>query len=82
VSLLIDTRGEQVCEHTQALTVAGTCSILVPEEKISSFKAAFKRQLPYLQGFIRKGGVEFVCVKFDSFLFVEGPERVHYEIIR
>ena len=82
VSLLIDTRGEQVRENTQALTVAGTCHVLDADEEIDRIKAAFNRQHPHLRDFIRKRGVAFVCVEFDSFLFVEGPERVHHEIIR
>lgn len=82
VSLLIDTRGEQVRENTQALTVAGTCHILDADEEIDRVKAAFNRRHPHLRDFIRKMGVAFVCVEFDSFLFVEGPERVHHEIIR
>ena len=82
VSLLIDTRGEQGRENTQALTVAGTCSILASDEEIDGVKEAFKRQHPHLQDFIRKGGVAFLCVEFDSFLFAEGPERIHREVIR
>jgi nitroimidazol reductase NimA-like FMN-containing flavoprotein (pyridoxamine 5'-phosphate oxidase superfamily) len=82
VSLLIDTRGEQVRDNTQALTVAGTCHFLDADEEIDSVKDAFDRQHPHLRDFIRKRGVAFVCVEFDSFLFVEGPERVHHEIIR
>lgn len=82
VSLLIDTRGEQVRENTQALTVSGTCYILESDEEIHSVKEAFKRQHPHLQDFIRKGGVAFLCVEFESFLIAEGPERIHHEIIR
>jgi len=82
VSLLIDTRGEHVKENTQALTVSGTCTILASDEEIDSVKKAFKRQHPHLQDLICKGGVAFLCVEFDSFLFAEGPERIHHEIIR
>jgi nitroimidazol reductase NimA-like FMN-containing flavoprotein (pyridoxamine 5'-phosphate oxidase superfamily) len=82
VSLLIDTRGEHAKEDTQALTVSGTCHILDSDEEIQSVKEAFEQQHPQLQDFIRKGGVAFLCVEFDSFLFAEGPERIHHEIIR
>ncbi len=82
VSLLIDTRGEQVLENTQALTVSGTCTILKPDEEIDRVKEAFKRQHPDLQDFIRKRGVAFLRVEFDSFLLAEGPERTHHEIVR
>lgn len=82
VSLLIDTRGEQGRENTQALTVSGTCSILESDKEIDSVKEAFKQQHPHLQDFIRKGGVAFLSVEFDSFLLAEGPERTHHEIIR
>ena len=82
VSLLIDTRGEQVRESTQALTVAGTCYVLEVDEEIASVKEAFNRHHPHLQDFIRKLEVVFVCVEFNSFLFLEGPERAHYELVR
>ena len=81
VSLLIDTRGEQVRAHTQALTISGTCYILESDEEIDSVKEAFERYHPHLQDFIRKGGVVFLRVEFDAFLFAEGPERTHHETI-
>ncbi len=82
VSLLIDTRGEQTRNNTQALTLTGTCYILEHDDKISKVKAAFNRHHPDLQNFIRNRGVAFLCVEFDSFLFLDGPESAHHEILR
>lgn len=69
-------------ENAQALTVSGTCSILASDKDDDNVKESFKRHHPHLRDFIRKGGVAFLYVKFDSFLFAEGPERIHHEIIR
>jgi nitroimidazol reductase NimA-like FMN-containing flavoprotein (pyridoxamine 5'-phosphate oxidase superfamily) len=82
VSLLIDTRGEQSRSHTEALTVTGTCHILEDIEKISKVKEAFKRQHPHLEALIGKGSIAFLCVAFESFLFLEGPEKAYYENLK
>lgn len=82
VSLLIDTRGEQKRSHTQALTISGTCQILRDVNEISKVRKAFKHHHPHLQSLINKGDVAFLCVKFDSFLFLDGPENAHHEILR
>ena len=81
VSLLIDTRGEQKRLHTQALTITGTCQILEDVNEVSKLRKAFKHHHPHLQGLIHKGDVAFLCVKFDSFLFLDGPENAHHEIV-
>jgi hypothetical protein len=48
VSLLVDTRGEQVRENTKKLTVVGTFYLLESDEELDSVKAVFKRQHPRL----------------------------------
>ncbi len=80
VSLLIDTRGEQPRNLTQAVTVTGTCDILQDIAEIRRVKAAFVRQHPQLDDFIRKDDVAVMCVQIDFFLLLEGPERAYYEI--
>jgi nitroimidazol reductase NimA-like FMN-containing flavoprotein (pyridoxamine 5'-phosphate oxidase superfamily) len=82
VSLLIDTRGEQKRSHTQALTITGTCQILKDVNEISKVRKVFKQHHPHLHGLIQKGEVAFLCVKFDSFLFLDGPENAHHEVLR
>lgn len=82
VSLLIDTRGEQARNNTQALTMTGTCYTLDDDEEISVVKEAFSRHHPHLHDFICKAGVAFLCIEFDSFLFLDGPENAHHEILR
>ena len=81
VSLLIDTRGDRGPDNTQALTVAGTCVVLEDGEAIAGVKAAFDRQHPHLQGFMQKADVAFLCVEFDAFLFLDGPEHAHHETL-
>jgi nitroimidazol reductase NimA-like FMN-containing flavoprotein (pyridoxamine 5'-phosphate oxidase superfamily) len=81
VSLLIDTRGEQQREFTQAVTVTGACDILQDTVKIAQIKADFLRQHRHLGDFIRKDDIAVMCVQVDFFLLLEGPERAHYEIL-
>ena len=82
VSLLIDTRGEQKRNQTQALTLTGSCHIIKDDKKISRVRRAFDRHHPHLQKFIRKEDVAFLCVVFDSFLLLDGPEIAHHEILK
>ncbi|MGD9192408.1 MAG: pyridoxamine 5'-phosphate oxidase family protein [Desulfobacterales bacterium] len=82
VSLLIDTRGEQQSEFTQAVTVTGTCDILQDTAKIAQIKADFVRQHPHLEDFIRKDDIAVMCVQVDFFLLLEGPERRHSSNLR
>ena len=80
VSLLIDTRGEQQRELTQAVTITGNCEILQDTAEIAEVKANFVRQYPQLIDFVRKNDVDVMCVQIDFFLLLEGPERAYYEI--
>jgi nitroimidazol reductase NimA-like FMN-containing flavoprotein (pyridoxamine 5'-phosphate oxidase superfamily) len=82
VSLLIDTRDEQSRSQTEALTVSGTCHILKDIEEISKVKEAFKRHHPQLGTLIGKGGIAFLSVAFESFLFLEGPEKAYRENLK
>jgi len=79
VSLLIDTRGEQTRANTQALTVTGTCYILEDDEEIQTVKEEFNRNHSHLRDFISRGDIAFLRVEFDSFLYLDGPQRAHHE---
>jgi len=81
VSLLIDTRGEQQRDLTQALTVTGICETLQDTAEISRVKAAFVRQYPHLTGFIRKDEMAVMCIQVEFFLLLKGPERAYFEIL-
>ena len=80
VSLLIDTRGEQQRELTQALTVTGTCDVLQDRAEIAQVKAAFAQQHPHLRDFIRHDDMTVICVQADFFLLLDGPERAYHEV--
>jgi len=80
VSLLIDTRGEQQRELTQALTLTGTCNILQDAAEIAQVIASFARQHPQLDDFIRKDEMAVMSVQVDFFLLLDGPEHAYYEI--
>jgi nitroimidazol reductase NimA-like FMN-containing flavoprotein (pyridoxamine 5'-phosphate oxidase superfamily) len=81
VSLLIDTRDEKTTSPAQALVVAGNCRILEDEEEIATIKASFCQKHPHLKGLIHKGNVVFLCILFESFLLLDGPENAHHEIL-
>jgi hypothetical protein len=82
VSLLIDTRGEQSRLQTEALTVSGTCHILTNTEEISNVKEAFKRQHPHLETLMGKDRIAFLSVAFESFLFLDGPDKAYHENLK
>ena len=82
VSLLIDTRGEQTRNSTQALSLSGTCYTLEDDEEIIFVKETFIRHHPHLHDFICKESIAFLWIEFDSFLFLDGPENAHHEILR
>jgi general stress protein 26 len=81
VSLLIDTRGEQQRELTQALTLTGICETLQDTAEIAWVKAAFVRQHPHLAGFLCKDEMAVMCVQVEFFLLLDGPENAYYEIL-
>ena len=82
VSMLIDTRGEQTRNNTQALTLTGICHTLGDDQEVSFVKEAFNRQRPHLHDLICKGDVAFLRIEFDFFLFLDGPEKAHHEFLR
>lgn len=82
VSLLIDTRGEQARNNTQALTLNGTCYTLDDHEEVSIVREAFSRHHPHLHDFIFNENVAILCIEFDSFLLLDGPENAHHQILR
>lgn len=82
VSVLIDTRDEQPRTNTQALTVAGICHILEDDEEIETVKEAFNRNHSHLHDFISREDMAFLRIEFDSFLYLDGPQRAHHETFR
>jgi hypothetical protein len=82
VSLLIDTPGEQARNNTQALTLNSTCYTLDDHEEVSIVKEAFSRHHPHFHDFIFNENVAILCIEFDSFLLLDGPENAHHQILR
>jgi hypothetical protein len=51
-------------------------------EEISKVKEAFKLHHPHLETLIDKGSIAYLYVVFESFLFLEGPEKAYHEILK
>ena len=84
VSLLIDTREEQVDSHplqAKALTIAGLFQEIDDEYKKRLARARLLERHPYLAEFIDQTDTEFICIKATSFLVLNGLKEAHFEAV-
>ena len=84
VSLLIDTREEQVDSHplqAKALTIAGLFQEIDDEYKKRLARARLLERHPYLAGFIDQTDTELICIKATSFLVLNGLKEAHFETV-
>ena len=84
VSLLIDTREEQVDSHplqAKALTIAGLFQEIDDEHKKRLARARLLERHPYLAGFIDQTDTELICIKATSFLVLNGLKEAHFEAV-
>ena len=84
VSLLIDTREEQVDSHplqAKALTIAGLFQEIDDEHKKRLARARLLERHPYLAGFIDQTDTELICIKATSFLVLNGLKEAHFETV-
>ena len=84
VSLLIDTREEQVDSHplqAKALTIAGLFQEIDDEYKKRLARARLLERHPYLAGFIDQTDTELICIKATSFLVLNGLKEAHFEAV-
>ena len=84
VSLLIDTREEQVDSHplqAKALTIAGLFQEIDDEYKKRLARARLLERHPYLAGFIDQTDTELICIKAISFLVLNGLKEAHFEVV-
>ena len=84
VSLLIDTREEQVDSYplqAKALTIAGLFQEIDDEYKKRLARARLLERHPYLAGFIDQTDTELICIKATSFLVLNGLKEAHFEVV-
>ena len=84
VSLLIDTREEQVDSHplqAKALTIAGLFQEIDDEYKKRLARARLLERHPYLAEFIDQTDTELICIKATSFLVLNGLKEAHFEAV-
>jgi len=84
VSLLIDTREEQVDSHplqAKALTIAGLFQEIDDEYKKRFARERLLERHPYLAEFIDQTDTELICIKATSFLVLNGLKEAHFEVV-
>jgi len=84
VSLLIDTREEQVDSHplqAKALTIAGLFQEIDDEYKKRFARERLLERHPYLAEFIDQTDTELICIKATSFLVLNGLKEAHFEAV-
>lgn len=80
VSLLIDSREAIPRTQAQALTVSGICKIISNDDpKRPSIKEKLLKKHPHLEAILEKPDSEILCVKAESYLFLQGLTDAFYE---
>jgi len=78
VSLLIDSRETQPRSNAQALTIDGIFVPLVDEGKKQKIRDKMLESFPHMKEFIHHPESEFIRIKINSFLFLEGLTQSHF----
>jgi nitroimidazol reductase NimA-like FMN-containing flavoprotein (pyridoxamine 5'-phosphate oxidase superfamily) len=84
VSLLIDTREEQVVSQplqAKALTITGLFQKIDDQGKRRLARARLLDRHPHLAGFIDQTDTELLCIKVASFLLLKGLKEAHFETV-
>jgi nitroimidazol reductase NimA-like FMN-containing flavoprotein (pyridoxamine 5'-phosphate oxidase superfamily) len=84
VSLLIDTREEQVVSQplqAKALTITGLFQKIDDQGKRGLARARLLDRHPHLAGFIDQTDTELLCIKVASFLLLKGLKEAHFETV-
>ncbi|MFO8085422.1 MAG: pyridoxamine 5'-phosphate oxidase family protein [Desulfobacterales bacterium] len=79
VSLLIDSREKTPRTKAQALTVSGTCKIISSDNpKKQTLKRVLLRKHPHLKEILENPDAEIICIRAESYLFLDGLTEAHY----
>lgn len=78
VSLLIDSRGPEPLQGVQALTVRGVSEPFPDDIKKADAADRLLGRHPYLKDFIKDPENEFIRIKIQSHLLLNGLTKSHY----
>ena len=78
VSILIDSRGESDRRETLALTVAGEFEPVEDPQSKKRIQQDFLCAHPHLTELVDHCEAELVCIRIDSFLLLDGPDKADY----
>ena len=81
VSLLIDTRGLDTRDKTQALTISGRFEPIADEPERQTASSRLIDSHPHLMDLLTDPEAEILRVKIESFLLLDGPKDAYYEIL-
>lgn len=80
VSLLIDSRETIPRTKAQALTVSGKCEIIsFHDDKGQTIKEKLLTKHPHLKIILNKSDSELLCIKAESYLFLDGLTDAFFE---
>jgi nitroimidazol reductase NimA-like FMN-containing flavoprotein (pyridoxamine 5'-phosphate oxidase superfamily) len=85
VSLLIDTREENPGSHrpqVKALTVSGTFKEIDDKKKKIHVRSKLLDRHPHVKVFLDHPDAEILCIRVESFLFLDGLTDAHYETVQ
>ena len=78
VSLLIDSRKSQPRSNPQALTIAGVFVPLLHKNKKEKIRDRMLKSFPHMKDFINHTDSEFIRIKINSFLLLDGLTESHF----
>lgn len=80
VSILIDSRETIPRTKARALTVSGKCeTISAHDPKRQAIKKELLIKHPHLKAILEKADSEILCLKADSYLFLDGLTDAYFE---
>jgi nitroimidazol reductase NimA-like FMN-containing flavoprotein (pyridoxamine 5'-phosphate oxidase superfamily) len=83
VSLLIDSRETMPRTNAQALTVSGKCEIIsFHDNKRQNIKEKLLTRHPHLKTILNTPDSEILCIKAESFLFLDGLTDAFFEKVK
>ena len=81
VSILIDSREQSPRSQAKALTVEGKFCKIDKTEKRNMVVTRLLNAHPHLNEFMQDPEAEIICVKINSFLFLNGLQEAHFETL-
>ena len=81
VSILIDSREQSPRSQAKALTVEGRFCKIDETEKRNRVVNRLLNAHPHLNAFMQDPEAEIICVKINSFLFLNGLQEAHFETL-